>query len=344
VFKVVNAFKLRFKIIIIFLIFSLLILLTFLTNHAVNSNPNRNTFIVSEPHGLASAPSEIVNGFEFSPVRYNSSVALVGLVSENSTKLTTELLGGEVQSKKITANKGKLVLNFPLPRNLQKNNNLKIRVTSEIYFSGKILTDSIVVSVPKNNVAASYNLNITDTLGTPVRWDPCKTFYYKVNPINLPEHGLTDISKAFSLLKEASGYDFVYAGETNIIPYSTDSNSWEFNTLTIAFTDTETVPTLKDYFALGGVVYNPGNNEVVAGSVLVNVNKLNRMTKGFSSNEISLGRVLLHELGHATNLNHVWDPSQVMYEFILPVKGPNKFQVGDKLGFSKLTSLGCFTS
>lgn len=176
--------------------------------------------------------------------------------------------------------------------------------------------------------------------GLPSRWNPCSTIFYQINPTNMPYYAEKDIAKAFSILAESSGYVFEFAGYTDTLPFS-EEKQFTNDTITIAFASKETVPLVKNYLAIAGAVTDPATNRVKAGSVVVNA-PAHDFKKGFSNKDLSFGRVILHELGHAMNLDHVASPSEIMHEFISVGSGPSTYQAGDREGLSTLYSLGCF--
>ena len=199
--------------------------------------------------------------------------------------------------------------------------------------------------VVKNYRTNNFSKNLFDFAyksdeGAPSHWDPCKTINYQINPANMPAYATSNIAQAFDILSKASGYSFTFAGYTDKIPFSS-KDSYTDSTITIAFSSKETVPILKKYLALGGAVTNPVTNEIFAGSILVNVGEYD-FAKGFSNKKLTLGRVLLHELGHAMNLTHVDSESEIMHEFILIGTGPTTYKLGDTNGLTTLHSLGCF--
>ena len=52
------------------------------------------------------------------------------------------------------------------------------------------------------------------------RWDPCAgPITYRVNPLHLPPHGLSDMKRAFAQISAATGLRFSYVGRTSFVPH-----------------------------------------------------------------------------------------------------------------------------
>jgi hypothetical protein len=186
-----------------------------------------------------------------------------------------------------------------------------------------------------------------DSSGRPAHWDHCSTITYRVNPANLPSGAMDDIKGALSRLSAASGLTFSYAGTTTVVPYS--SSSWanaipssEAADLYIAFTDAAHVSYLAGSVAgVGGPFWSSdGTREPRIVRAGVALDTAAGVTPGFT-NGASRGTLLLHELGHAVNLDHVSDPVQVMYPSITSQSRP-AYQAGDLAGLAKLATYSCF--
>ncbi|HEU4675615.1 MAG TPA: matrixin family metalloprotease [Motilibacteraceae bacterium] len=186
-----------------------------------------------------------------------------------------------------------------------------------------------------------------DSSGRPAHWDRCSTITYRVNPANLPSGAMTDIQGALSRLSAASGLTFQYVGTTTVVPYS--SSSWanaipssQPADLYIAFTDAAHVAYLAGSVAgVGGPFWSSdGTREPRIVRAGVALDTAAGVTPGFT-NGASRGTLLLHELGHAVNLDHVTDPVQVMYPSITSQSRP-AYQAGDLAGLANLATYPCF--
>ncbi|MGN6245699.1 MAG: matrixin family metalloprotease [Motilibacteraceae bacterium] len=195
--------------------------------------------------------------------------------------------------------------------------------------------------------STAYAFLSKDSAGRPAHWNRCSTITYRVNPANLPSGAMTDIQGALSRLSTASGLRFSYAGTTTVVPYS--SSSWASSIpstqpadLYIAFTDAAHVSYLAGSVAgVGGPFWSSdGTREPRIVRAGVALDTAAGVTPGFT-NGASRGTLLLHELGHATNLDHVSDPVQVMYPSITSQSRP-AYQAGDLAGLAKLAAYPCF--
>lgn len=199
--------------------------------------------------------------------------------------------------------------------------------------------------VPKGN-PASFAFIGTDAQGRPARWDPCKPIVYAINSAGAPAGGVEVVQQGVQRLAQASGYQFQFAGETEVIPLV--SRDWYVGKedgpidMYISFATEQQVPDLAGGVAgLAGPVWATGVSDrepeiLVAGMVLDSQTDLpmDYRPGGF-------GAVTIHELGHTMNLAHVDDSEQIMHPTI-SVDSPNHYQAGDVSGFAAGRNLGCF--
>ena len=197
------------------------------------------------------------------------------------------------------------------------------------------------------STSTAYAFLSKDASGRPAHWDRCTTITYRVNPSGLPSGAMTDIQGALSRLSSASGLRFSYVGTTTVVPYS--SSNWanqipstQAADLYLAFTDAAHVSYLAGSVAgVGGPFWtSDGTREPRIVRAGVSVDTAAGVTPGFT-NGASRGTLLLHELGHAVNLDHVSDPVQVMYPAITSQSRP-AYQAGDLAGLAKLATYSCF--
>jgi hypothetical protein len=78
----------------------------------------------------------------------------------------------------------------------------------------------------------------------------------------------------------------------------------------------------------------------VTGEVAIDADVSARLAAGFG-NGLTVGQLLLHELGHVMGLGHVQDPSQIMYPSMVS-HTTTAYGGGDLAGLSRLgASSGC---
>ncbi len=191
----------------------------------------------------------------------------------------------------------------------------------------------------------SYSFLGTDTLGNPAHYDRCTPVRYRVNIGGAPSTFSADLSRALGQLSAASGVTFTYAGTTSVVPYSTAD--WTSRTpgdaeLYVAWTTPTAVPALAGSTAgIGGNAYGWASGQLPRITISgVSLDSTAKLPAGFGTGATT-GALLLHELGHATNLAHVSDQRQVMYPTLTSLTRP-AYQAGDLAGLSKLKSYPCF--
>jgi hypothetical protein len=173
-----------------------------------------------------------------------------------------------------------------------------------------------------------------------------------VQPGWIPAAGRADLSEALRRLSAVSGLLFADDGDTDEMPsldraaYQPERYGERWAPLLIAW-----VPPERTDLGLSGglegggvqglslstVVPNAGGPSLVSGQVALNAG--NRLAAGFGAGTTD-GEVLLHELAHAVGLNHVLDPTQVMYP--QTTNGESTFGAGDRAGLAALGApAGC---
>ena len=186
-----------------------------------------------------------------------------------------------------------------------------------------------------------------DDEGRPARWDPCTPISYVVQAGWIPDAGRRDLAEALRRLSEASGLRFVDEGDTDELPsaarshYQPDRYGDRWAPLLIGWvplsqTDLE-LPQGVQGVSVAAVVPSTDGPSIVSGQVVLDAE--NRLASGFGGGTTD-GEVLLHELAHAVGLNHVLDPTQVMYP--QTTNSESVFGAGDRAGLSALgADAGC---
>ena len=182
---------------------------------------------------------------------------------------------------------------------------------------------------------------------TPVGYDPCRPVHYVVRPDNAPIGGEELIDSAVARVSEVTGLQFVDDGATDEdltdqrAPFQPDRYGDRWAPVLITW---ETVAEQPDFAAdvagLGGsqaVSVGDGPGVYVTGNVELDA-------AGFAEfltwpNGAAVARaIVLHELGHVVGLDHVNDPSQLMYASASQVLD---FGGGDLAGLAQLGAGAC---
>jgi hypothetical protein len=173
------------------------------------------------------------------------------------------------------------------------------------------------VSIPGTPAAdGDYRfLRVNAKTGMPIRFDPCQTVEYIVNPTGAPQGALSAVNAAVAEVSKATGIEFRSVGLTsekpsvsrgNYLPYQY-GNKW--------------VPILIAWMPLGkpsgtghgfGAVGGPGG-EVPDGNTSVYVSGGVTMNTDANLAPEDYKPVLMHELGHVMGLDHAARPGEVMY-------------------------------
>lgn len=167
--------------------------------------------------------------------------------------------------------------------------------------------------------------------GRPLRWSPCAPLTWRYSPAGAPA-GVTTaeavafIDEGFAYLAELTGLTFRYGGtiaRTDPLPAHQVAVGWSVMA--------------RGNLGRAGVVPDatPWGTRLVYGAVELNSAESLPLTWGAEG----WGPVLLHELGHVLNLDHVDDPAQLMYFASL---GQRDVAPGDLEGLIAVSALwGC---
>ncbi len=181
--------------------------------------------------------------------------------------------------------------------------------------------------------------------GSPVTYDACRPLRLVVNPDGAPEGSEGLVEEAAAEIADATGLTVEIVGETDERPLDgrplvVDRYGSEWAPSLVAWSDPEETPRLAgDVAGMAGSGYARRGDEVayVSGSMTLDGPQ-------FAERLASGGRdrargVVLHELAHLVGLQHVSDPSALMYPQAQPYV--TELQGGDLAGLSALGQGGC---
>ncbi|WP_320536567.1 matrixin family metalloprotease [Pseudarthrobacter sp. IC2-21] len=201
---------------------------------------------------------------------------------------------------------------------------------------------------PASNGSSAYVLQKSPDPGQPfAAYDPCRPVHYVVRPDNAPPGTERLIEQAVSVVSAASGLQFVYDGATAEAPSKTretfqpDRYGKQWAPVLIAWSTPEESPDLIGKVAgTGGSSYAhiPGEPYVlVAGQVTLDAPGLQEILSR-SDGSLLVRAIIMHELAHVLGLDHVDDPTQLMYE---ENTGQFDFAAGDRAGLALLGTGSC---
>lgn len=180
-----------------------------------------------------------------------------------------------------------------------------------------------------------------------VAYDPCRPIHYVIRPDGAPQGGESLVREAVEAVSAASGLQFVYDGTTTEGPseqrtkYQPERYGKRWAPVLVSWSSPSEVPALAgDVAGLGGSAYISGKGTplvLAAGQVTLDGPDVTAML-GHEQGTEHVRAVIMHEFGHVLGLDHVGDPSQLMYD------GPvyqTQFAAGDLAGLARLGVGAC---
>jgi hypothetical protein len=221
--------------------------------------------------------------------------------------------------------------------------------TSALLNNGQVTLSQAALT----SVSNSFSYLATNDNGSPVRWNPCQSIHYVTNLAEGPAGALSVVQEAVARLSAATGVPWVYDGTTSEIPtaerppvQSQYGSGWAPVEIAWAQPSQTDLLAVGDYLGEGGSWWvEPGNGVKVyiTGAVAINADNTANLAASFGAGT-TLGKLLLHELGHVMGLGHTQDASQVMYPTLLPAQSAVSYGAGDLTGLHALgSSAGCLT-
>ncbi len=201
---------------------------------------------------------------------------------------------------------------------------------------------------PVARESSAYEFVATqDGNGEPVAYDPCRAIHVVVNPRTAFDGGAEVLQEALDEVSRATGLVIEVEGSTDETPsatraeYQPDRYGRRWAPVLISWTDPSETPELDaDVAGIGGSSYISidRGSVYVTGSVELDGPQLAEIAAGFEGLS-GVRAVIAHELGHLVGLDHVDDPTQLMY----PSTGlATSFADGDLTGLSRLGQGECF--
>ena len=207
-------------------------------------------------------------------------------------------------------------------------------------------------TTPAPAAADEYTFSFVDDQGRPARWNPCKPITWRYNPARQREAGdLQDVQAGIARLAAATGLSYVYAGTTTDAPYRQDLGDTTDEDLLIGWGDETTHPDLAGSvagYAGTSTRYRISSTGVRSAQEIVSAQMVldhdgPALAPGLVPG-LSLGALVLHELGHTVGLGHSPGAAEVMYP-TLNGAFTGDYNVGDLAGLQRLgASNGCFAS
>jgi hypothetical protein len=177
--------------------------------------------------------------------------------------------------------------------------------------------------------------------GVPVRWNPCAPIDLVLAPDGAPAGASADLREAAARVGEATGLELRVTGTTDERPradrppYQPERYGHRWAPVLVAWAPpheggVRLRPTDRGV-AIPIAVGPVGDRTYVTAQVALNADRT-ELEAGFEDRARSWGSTLVHELAHVVGLDHVEDPSQLLY--VHPGEGPVEFGEGDLAGLA----------
>jgi hypothetical protein len=201
--------------------------------------------------------------------------------------------------------------------------------------------------VPPAVASDSYQFLAVNGDGSPVGYSPCRPLHYVINDELAPAGAQHLVPEAIAVVSAATGITFIYDGTTRELPspqrppYQPDAYGDRWAPLLIAWTTPEVAPQLKGkVIGTGGSThygYDDGPKTFVTGGLDLDAPQIADELLN-PNGHLYATAVILHELSHVMGLDHVEDPTQLMYP---EIGTPEGLSEGDLNGLYALSKAQC---
>ncbi|KQR15894.1 matrixin family metalloprotease [Cellulomonas sp. Leaf334] len=181
----------------------------------------------------------------------------------------------------------------------------------------------------------------------PVAYSPCRPIHYVVRPDGEPVGGAELIRTAVAQVSAATGLQFVEDGPTQEAP-DTERDAYQPDVygrrwapvLVVWSTAAETPELAADVAGIAGSasVTRAGRSVYVTGSVTLDAEDIGALAARPETRATALG-IVTHEVAHLVGLDHVDDPTQLMYPSTNVTR--TVFGTGDRAGLAALGAGEC---
>lgn len=196
--------------------------------------------------------------------------------------------------------------------------------------------------------AGTYAFLHTSEDGSPVGYDPCRPVRYVVRPDGMPDGGQQLVEEAAAIIGEATGLVLEYVGTTDEPPavertlIQPERYGHVWAPVLVAWSDGRATPELAgDVAGVGGSAVVPGadgtGSWLAAGRIVLDVEDIGQMMER-RDGWAQARALVVHELAHVVGLDHVDDPTELMY----PVSATRTdLGSGDRAGLALVGQVAC---